>query len=207
MIIWPGAAYESRSARHFEGDASMSHLRFALPPSIQRVLSRRRLLTAGGALVVAGASSSALAQTVLGAGKTPPHLRFLQPDASSKQAGYSHIVEATVPGRILFIAGQMGLDSNGNVVGAPGDFKAQATQAYQNIGAALAAAGGGFEHIVKITQYLIHLRAHQTLVREVRAKFFNPDLPPPASTMIQVGALTRDGALYEVDAVAVLPPA
>ena len=185
----------------------MSQPRFALPASIDRALSRRRLVIAGGALMAMGSASSALAQTVLGAGKTPKHLRFLQPDASSKQAGYSHVVEATVPGRILFIAGQMGLDGNGNVVGAPGDFKAQATQAYQNIGAALAAAGGGFEHIVKLTQYLIHLRAHQTLVREVRAKFFNPDLPPPASTMIQVGALTRDGALYEVDAVAVLPPA
>jgi enamine deaminase RidA (YjgF/YER057c/UK114 family) len=194
---WLCAAFRRRSI--------MSPLSFAL--SMQRAWSRRRLLTASGALVVAGTSSSALAQTVLGAGKTPPHLRFLQPDASSKQAGYSHVVEATVPGRILFIAGQMGLDGNGNVVGAPGDFKAQATQAYQNIGAALAAAGGGFEHIVRLTQYLIHLRAHQTLVREVRAKFFNPDLPPPASTMIQVGALTREGALYEVDAVAVLPPA
>jgi enamine deaminase RidA (YjgF/YER057c/UK114 family) len=185
----------------------MSHVRFALPLSIPHAFSRRRLLTAAGATLAVGTTSAALAQTVLGAGKTPRHLRFLQPDASSKQAGYSHVVEATVPGRILYIAGQMGLDSNGNVVGPPGDFKAQATQAYQNIGAALAAAGGGFEHIVKLTQYLIHLRAHQPLVREVRAKFFNPDLPPPASTMIQVGALTREGALYEVDAVAVLPPA
>jgi enamine deaminase RidA (YjgF/YER057c/UK114 family) len=60
---------------------------------------------------------------------------------------------------------------------------------------------------VKITQFLLHLRAHQPLVREVRAKFFNPDLPPPASTMVQVGAFTREGALYEVEAVAVLPPA
>ena len=185
----------------------MSQPRFALPASIDRILSRRHLVITGGALTAMGSASSALAQTVLGAGKTPKHLRFLQPDASSKQAGYSHVVEATVPGRILFIAGQMGLDSNGNIVGAPGDFKAQATQAYENMKGALAAVGGGFEHVVKITQFLVHLRAHQALVREVRAKFFNPDLPPPASTMIQVGALTRDGALYEVDAVAVLPPA
>jgi enamine deaminase RidA (YjgF/YER057c/UK114 family) len=184
----------------------MTPPRLALPFHIQHALSRRTILTAGGAAAAAGASSTALAQAVLGAGKTPPHLRFLQPETSSKQAGYSHVVEATVPGRIVYIAGQMGLDSSGNVVGAPGDFKAQATQAYENIRAALAAAGGGFEHIVKLTQYLIHLRAHQALVREVRAKFFNPELPPPASTMIQVGALTRDGALYEVDAVAVLPP-
>ena len=43
-------------------------------------------------------------------------------------------------------------------------------------------------------------------MREVRAKLGNPDLPPPASTMVQIGALTREGALYEVEAVAVLPP-
>jgi enamine deaminase RidA (YjgF/YER057c/UK114 family) len=179
---------------------SISPLRF------HQSVSRRHVLTGAGALIAAGGSSGALAQTVLGAGKTPPHLRFLQPDGSSKQVGYSHVVEATVPGRIVYIAGQMGLDSNGNLVGPPGDFRAQATQAYENIRAALAAAGGGFEHIVKLTQFLLHLRAHLPLVREVRAKFFNPDLPPPASTMVQIGAFTREGALYEVDAVAVLPP-
>jgi enamine deaminase RidA (YjgF/YER057c/UK114 family) len=170
-------------------------------------ISRRLMLTGAGALAVAGANSPAFGQTVLGAGKTPKHLRFVQPDASSKQAGYSHVVEATVPGRIVYIAGQMGLDSDGNVVGAPGDFRAQATQAWENIRGGLASVGGGLEHIVKITQFLLHLRAHQPLVREVRAKFFNPDLPPPPSTMVQVGAFTREGALYEVEAVAVLPPA
>src|SRR5262245_66163522 len=105
----------------------MSPLSFAL--SMQQAFSRRRLLTASGALVVAGTSSSALAQTVLGAGKTPRHLRVLQPDASSKQAGYSHVVDATVPGRILFFAAQLGLVCNGYVVDAPGGVKAQWTRA------------------------------------------------------------------------------
>src|SRR5262245_14757616 len=79
----------------FRRKSIMSPLSFAL--SMQQAFSRRWLLTASGALVVAGTSSSALAQTVLGAGKTPRHLRFLQPDASSKQAGYSPGVAATVP--------------------------------------------------------------------------------------------------------------
>jgi enamine deaminase RidA (YjgF/YER057c/UK114 family) len=185
----------------------MSLLRLTSSSHVHRALSRRLILTAAGALAAAGSSSAALAQTVLGAGKTPPHLRFLQPDGSSKQTGYSHVVEATGPGRIVYVAGQMGLDSSGNLVGAPGDFKAQATQAWENVRGALAAAGGGLEHIVKVTQFLVHLRAHQGLLREVRAKLANPDLPPPASTMVQIGALTREGALYEVEAVAVLPPA
>jgi enamine deaminase RidA (YjgF/YER057c/UK114 family) len=123
------------------GRSTMTSPRFALPPQMHQAMSRRSILTTGGVLLAAGASSPALAQAVLGEGKTPPHLRFLQPATSSKQAGYSHVVEATVPGRIIFIAGQMGLDSSGNVVGPPGDFKAQATQAYENIRAALAAAG------------------------------------------------------------------
>ena len=177
-----------------------------LPFPISYPISRRSIFTVAGAFAAAAGCSGALAQTVLGAGKTPSHLRFLQPDASSKQTGYTHVVEATVPGRIVYVAGQMGLDGNGNLVGAPGDFKAQATQAWENVRNALAAAGGGLEHIVKITQFLVHLRAHQALLREVRAKFSNPDLPPPASTMVQIGALTREGALYEVEAVAVLPP-
>jgi enamine deaminase RidA (YjgF/YER057c/UK114 family) len=176
------------------------------PLRAQQSVSRRRVLAGAAALIAAGGSSGALAQTVLGAGKTPPNLRFLQPEGSSRQAGYTHAVEVSLPGRIVYISGQMGLDGSGNVVGAVGDFKAQATQAFENLRAALAAAGGGFEHIVKLTQYLVHLRAHQALLREVRARFFNPDLPPPASTMVQVGALTREGALYEIDAVAVLPP-
>jgi enamine deaminase RidA (YjgF/YER057c/UK114 family) len=100
------------------------------------------MLAGTGALTAVAAGSPVFGQTVLGAGKTPPHLRFLQPDTSSKQIGYTHVVEATVPGRIVYVAGQMGLDSNGNLVGAPGDFKAQATQAWENVKTALAAAGG-----------------------------------------------------------------
>jgi enamine deaminase RidA (YjgF/YER057c/UK114 family) len=201
VIAFPRALGHTFVPRRKLRRVHMTLLRFPSP-----WLSRRSVLIGAGALAAAGSSSSVLAQTVLGVGKTPPHLRFLQPDTSSKQLGYTHVVEATVPGRIVYVAGQMGLDSNGNLVGAPGDFKAQATQAWENVRAALGAAGGNLEHIVKITQFLVHLRAHQALLREVRAKFANPDMPPPASTMVQIGALAREGALYEVEAVAVLPP-
>ena len=165
-------------------------------------ISRRLVLGGAGLFMLAGGGSAAFAQTSL----PTSHLRFLQPPNSSKQVGYSHVVEATVPGRVIYVAGQMGLDINGNLVGAPGDFRAQATQAWENVRGALATVGGGLEHIVKISQFLLHLRAHQPLLREVRAKFNDPNRPPPASTMVQVSAFTREGALYEVEAVAVLPP-
>ena len=109
-------------------------------------------------------------------------------------------------GNLVFLSGTTATDEKGRIVGV-GDIIAQTRHIFQKFAAVMAAAGGGLEHIVKITQFLLHLRAHQPLLREVRAKFNNPELPPPASTMVQIGAFTREGALYEVEAVAVLPPA
>jgi enamine deaminase RidA (YjgF/YER057c/UK114 family) len=167
--------------------------------------SRRRLVT-GAAVIAAlgGATAEALAQgTPSGA---PGNLRFLNPTTSFKNPGFNHAVEAIGPGRIVYIAGQQGRDVDNKIVGAPGDFRAQAEQAFQNIEGALKVAGGGFEHVVKLCHYFIDLKAHFRMMRDIRLKYFDPSRMP-ASTMIQVGALTDDKAIYEVDVVAVLPPA
>ncbi len=55
-----------------------------------------------------------------------PIHRFHNPSTIAKPTGYTHVVEATTPGRIIYIAGQLGLDVDNKVVGAPGDFRAQA---------------------------------------------------------------------------------
>ncbi len=168
-------------------------------------LSRRHLVT-GAAVVAAlgGATAEALAQGAPGG--APGNLRFLNPPTSFKNPGFNHAVEAIGPGRILYIAGQQGRDIDNKIVGAPGDFRAQAEQAFLNIKGALVAAGGGFEHVVKLSHYFIDLQAHFRMMRDIRLKYFDPSRMP-ASTMIQVGALTDEKAIYEVDVVAVLPPA
>lgn len=169
-------------------------------------MSRRRLVTGAAVAAALGAASSeALAQGAP-AGGAAEHLRFLNPPTSFKNPGFTHAVEATGPGRLVYIAGQQGRGLDNKIVGAPGDFLAQAEQAFLNIKGALNAAGGGFEHVVKLTHYFMDLRAHFRMIREIRLKYFDP-ARMPASTMIQVGALTDDAALYEVDVVAVLPPA
>ena len=164
-------------------------------------LSRRRLV-AGAAVVAAlgGATAEALAQGAGAAG----NLRFLNPPTSFKNPGFNHAVEATGPGRILYIAGQQGRDIDNKIVGAPGDFRVQAEQAFLNIKGILAASGAGFEHVVKLQHYFIDLKSNFKSLRELRLKYFDA-ARMPASTMIQVGALTNDGVIYEVDAVAVLP--
>jgi enamine deaminase RidA (YjgF/YER057c/UK114 family) len=131
-------------------------------------------------------------------------LRFLNPAAIGAPRVYSHVAEATGPGRTLYIAGQLGLDANNQVAGAPGDVRAQAEQAFENLKAALAAAGAGFEHVVRITNYFVDMD-HLPIFFEVRDRHVNTKAPP-ASTAIQVVRLAREGALFEIEAIAVLPP-
>ncbi len=129
--------------------------------------------------------------------------RFINPDTMSQPSGFSQVVEVRGPGRMIFISGQLGVARDGKVAGAPGDFRAQAAQAFGNLKAALAAGGAGFEHVVKLNNYLVDL-AHLPLLREVRNGYLNA-AAPPASTTVQVVAFAREGTLFEVDAIAVLP--
>ncbi|MEX0842220.1 MAG: Rid family hydrolase, partial [Xanthobacteraceae bacterium] len=103
---------------------------------------------------------------------------------------------------MIFISGQLGVGADGKVAGAPGGFRAQAEQAFENLKAALAAAGAGFAHVVKLNNYLVDL-AHLPLLREVRNAYLDP-AALPASTTVQVVAFARPGTLYEVDAIAVV---
>ena len=43
------------------------------------------------------------------------HLRFLNPPTLSKPPTYSHVVEIMGPGRIIYIAGQLGLGVDGRL--------------------------------------------------------------------------------------------
>jgi enamine deaminase RidA (YjgF/YER057c/UK114 family) len=129
--------------------------------------------------------------------------KFLNPNTIAKPVGYTHVVEAAAPGRIIFISGQLGLDLDGKVVGAPGDFRAQAERTFVNLKNALASVGAGFEHVVKLNNYLIDI-AHLGQFREVRDRFVNT-AAPPASTTIAIAGLARPGALIEIEAVAVVP--
>ena len=93
---------------------------------------------------------------------------------------------------------------DGKFAGGPGDFRAQATQCFENMKAALAVVGGGFQHVTKITNYFVDM-AHLPAFFEVRDAYVNTKAPP-ASTAVQIVRLAREGALFEVEAIAVLPP-
>ena len=126
--------------------------------------------------------------------------RFINPENMFIPPGYTQVVETTGPGRIVYIAGQMGIDKDGRL---PGDFRAQATQTFENIKSALAAVGGTMDDIVKLNNYLIDI-AYLPIIRDVRVAFVKSD-NPPASTTLQVSGFALVGALLEIEAVAMLP--
>jgi enamine deaminase RidA (YjgF/YER057c/UK114 family) len=130
----------------------------------------------------------------------PSNMRHMNPAAIAKPGGYTHVVEVTGPGRIVYIAGQLGLKQNGDIAG---DFRAQCVQAFENLKAALGAVGATFDDVVKLNNYLIDISKNLGHYREVRDKYVNT-AQPPASTTIGITALARPDALYEVEAVVLL---
>jgi len=165
-------------------------------------VSRRSIVTsAAAAAASAGLIASASGQA--GPGGKPSHLRFVQPETIFKTTTYTHVVEVTGPGRLIYTSGEQGREPDGNF---PSDIRGQSVRALENIKAALAAVGATFDHVVKLNVYLIDLRKNQPIFSEVKRQYVNK-LAPPASTTVGVATLTREGALVEVEAVAALPPA
>jgi reactive intermediate/imine deaminase len=128
-------------------------------------------------------------------------IQFINPPTLTTPPGYTQVVTVT-NGQTIFISGQVALDAAGALVGA-GDFAAQARQVFENLQAALVAAGASFVDVVKISIYVLDF-ANLPVLREVRDAYVNTERPP-ASTAVQVSRLAREEFLLEIDAIAVLP--
>lgn len=105
--------------------------------------------------------------------------------------------QAVVSGELVFTSGQIPLDPATQQM-VTGDVRAQAERVMENLGAVLAAAGSGFEKVVKATIFLADLNDFAT-VNEVYGKRFPKD--PPARSTVQVAALPK-GARVEIELIA-----
>jgi reactive intermediate/imine deaminase len=129
-----------------------------------------------------------------------PNVQYLNPPTLSTPTGYTHVVEVT-RGKTVYISGQVSLDKSGNVVGK-GDFVAQTTQVFENLKAALAAAGATFDNVVKVTMFVTDMSNIATL-RTIRLKYYGKNAP--ASTLVQIGKLAHEDFMIEIEAIAVVP--
>ncbi|WP_442937673.1 RidA family protein [Nonomuraea sp. SBT364] len=78
---------------------------------------------------------------------------LVNPDGLPKPEVYRQLSIAT-GSRLVFLAGQVARDAEGRPVGE-GDLAAQVEQAYLNIATALAAIGGSFDDVAKLTVYVV----------------------------------------------------
>lgn len=122
----------------------------------------------------------------------------MNPPGIAKPVGYTHVVKTS--GTLVFIAGQVGLDAQGNIAG---DFRQQTEQVFQNLDTALKEAGAKFGDVVKMNIYVLDT-SQLPVLREIRDRYVNT-VNPPASTLVAVVRLARPEFLVEIEAVAVLP--
>jgi len=128
---------------------------------------------------------------------------LLNPPTLAKPSGYSHGI-LTVGGRLLFLAGQTGMDATGRIAN-PGNLVAQFRQALANVKAVVDEAGGAMTDIVKLTLFVRDkeaYRANLKLLGEVYRSFFGRYYP--AMTLVEVKSLFDDEALVEIEGLAVL---
>ncbi|AEV84982.1 hypothetical protein ACWT_3958 [Actinoplanes sp. SE50] len=123
--------------------------------------------------------------------------RFERPAGLPPVNGYSHVVAFS--GTMVAVSGQVPLDGNGQLVGLD-DPAQQMRQVFHNLGVALAAAGSGFERIVKLTVFLTDM-ADLDVFREVRDEYLD-GAALPASSLVQVAALINPAFRVEIDALA-----
>ncbi len=128
-------------------------------------------------------------------------LETLQPPGWPPPKGYANGMAGR--GRTVLVGGQIGWDAEGRF--AQG-FLGQVEQALRNILAVLAEAGGGPEHIGRMTWYVTDmaeyrdsLQALGPVYRAVMGRHF------PAMTLVQVVALVEPEARVEIEATALIP--
>jgi enamine deaminase RidA (YjgF/YER057c/UK114 family) len=128
-------------------------------------------------------------------------LELINPDDLPTPASYAQVVVAT-GSRLVFVAGQVADDAEGNLVGA-GDLAAQAGRAFANVGRCLAAAGARPEQVARITIYVVgHRPEYLPDISAARIAVFGDH--KPADTLLGVETLAEPGYLIEVEAIAVV---
>jgi 2-iminobutanoate/2-iminopropanoate deaminase len=123
--------------------------------------------------------------------------KFHNPSTVALAGKYSLGGEVPAGSRVLYVSGQVGLDSKGKL-GAT--VEKQCELAWKNIGQVLKAGGMTYRDIVKINAYVTDPRYMPTY-REARARCL-PDAPFPASTLVIVSGLAEPDMKVEVEVIA-----
>jgi len=115
-----------------------------------------------------------------------------------------HFSQATTieaEGKLVFVSGMTARKPDGTIAGI-GDITEQTRQVCENIKAAMTAAGGTLDDVVRVDVYVRNME-HFEKIHAVRREYFKP--PLPASTMVEIVKMTSPDYLIEINAIAVIP--
>ncbi|HSJ36124.1 MAG TPA: RidA family protein [Acidimicrobiia bacterium] len=131
---------------------------------------------------------------------------YVNPGQVMAPAGqYSHVAVAE-PGRLAFIAGQVALDADGELVGV-GDPGAQFRQIFSNLAAILDSLGATPTDVADLKTYLVgeeSLASFRDARQAVFAQYY-PDGAYPPNTLLIVSGLVHPDLKVEVSATARVP--
>lgn len=126
-------------------------------------------------------------------------LERVNPEGLATPRAYTHVIKA---GKLLFIAGQVALDENNQVVGTT--MAEQVDRALANLETALKSQGADLSHVAKTTIFTTSI-AEFTAPDAVAARMKRMGSNRPASTLVQVQQLADPRFKVEIEAIAVLP--
>ena len=120
----------------------------------------------------------------------------IAPGNVHKARGFSQAIKA---GNTIYLAGQGGIDINGNVV--PGGIEAQIDMAFANLQHILEAAGAKMTDVVRLNYFLVDIHDLDKIGNAYR-KYFGKHFP--TSTAVQISALAMPEMRIEVEATAII---
>lgn len=132
-----------------------------------------------------------------------PKQHLNPPELPDWSGSFSQVVIVEGEGRTVYVSGQVSVDGDNEVVGR-GDLEAQARRAFENLEAALVAAGARPAEVVRLGVYVKDYRPEQAgVIRDAMQQVFGTE-NLPASTWLGVQSLALDELLIEVEATAVV---
>ena len=164
--------------------------------SMRRGASRRRIISVMAAITCVAVPAIAA-----------EHIEAINPLtlADGLSVGYSQVTVAK-SGRLIFLSGQVGWDTEKKIVG-DGSFATQTAKALENVRLALDAAGATPRDVALVRYYIVGLTRErvETMASLVRdSRMWDPE-SPPVGTVLGVEKLAFDELLIEVEAIAVVP--
>jgi enamine deaminase RidA (YjgF/YER057c/UK114 family) len=127
----------------------------------------------------------------------------LSPEGLHRNPAYSQAIAVSGDVTTVYIGGQNAVDEDGNIVGG-GDLRAQSLRAIQNVQAAVAAAGGGLEHVIKWNVLVVAGQPIQSGF-EAFVEMWPAGVDPPIVTFAFVSGLAHPDFLVEIEALAIIP--